>query len=309
MSRPEPTGGSTRLATSTLGLIAVGVVAVSLSGPVMASLAVPALVISFWRNGLATLVLAPAAVVRRRAEILALDRGQWRLVLASGGFLALHFGSWVTSLTMTSVASSTAIVCLQIAWVVAWDRLRGLRLPRRAVAGIVLAFVGVLVITGVDLSASTRALVGDLLALVGSVAVAAYTVIGGQARRTVTTTTYTFLVYGTAALLLLIACLVSGERLVGFGADQWALIVLVTLTAQLLGHSVFNFLLDRIRPMLVSLAILLEIPGASLIAAAVLGQVPSWGVLAGLVMILAGMAVVILTGPEPESSRDEAPVS
>ena len=123
------------LAGSTLGLLAVGVVAVSMSGPVMASLAVPALVISFWRNGLATLVLAPVALLRRRTEIAGLSRSELGWIVASGRCLAVHFGTWVTSLRMTSVASSTAIVCLQIAWVVAWDRFTGVRLPRRAVVG------------------------------------------------------------------------------------------------------------------------------------------------------------------------------
>ncbi|MGI9156753.1 MAG: DMT family transporter [Marmoricola sp.] len=283
--------------------MAVGVLAVSMSGPVMASLTVAPLAISFWRNGLATLLIAPTALVRRRAEILGLSRAELGWILASGICLALHFGTWVTSLRMTSVASSTAIVCLQIAWVVAWDRFTGIRLPRRAVAGLVVAFLGVLVITGVDFSVSTRALVGDLLALAGSISVAAYTVIGSRARRTVTTTSYTFVCYGTAAVLLLVACVVSGGGLVGYTARQWALIALVTLTAQLLGHSLFNHLLDTITPMLVSLTLLLEIPGASLLAAAFLGQVPPIGVFVGLLMILVGMVVVVVTGPAQPEER------
>ena len=48
-----------------------------------------------------------------------------RAVVRSGAALAVHFGTWVTSLTLTSVASATAIVCLQIAWIVAWQMLRG----------------------------------------------------------------------------------------------------------------------------------------------------------------------------------------
>jgi drug/metabolite transporter (DMT)-like permease len=76
------------------------------------------------------------------------------------------------------------------------------------------------------------------------------------------------------------------------------LIAVVTLTSQLLGHSVFNHLLDRIRPVVVSLAILLEIPGAALLAAAFLGQVPPPGVFVGLALILAGMALVVVEGPD-----------
>ncbi|MCW2759368.1 MAG: rane protein [Nocardioidaceae bacterium] len=290
----------------TLGLLAVGVVAVSMSGPTMAALSVPALVISMWRNGLATLLIAPVALVRRRAELRGLSRSELRWIVASGLLLALHFGTWVTSLTMTSVASSTAIVCLQVVWVVAWDRLTGIRLPRTAVIGLFVALAGVVVVTGVDFSVSTRALVGDLLALAGSIAVAAYTLIGARARRTVSTTSYTALCYGTAALALLVAAVVSGQQLVGFAPRQWALLVLVTLTAQLLGHSVFNHLLDTVSPMVVSLTLLLEVPGAALLAAVFLGQVPPAGVFAGLALVLAGTATVTVAGPTPPA---ESPVS
>lgn len=282
------------MAPSTALLVAVGVLSVSFSGPLMASLLVPALAISMWRNAMAVALLAPTALTRRRAEIRGLDARQVRLVVAAGVCLAVHFGAWVTSLTMTSVAASTALVSLQVVWVVAWDRLRGVRLAGPAWLGLLLALAGVVVITGVDVSVSSRALTGDLLALLGSVAVAAYTVIGAEVRRTVSTTGYTFCCYGTAALVLLVACLVARVDLVGFSPRDWALLVLVTLTAQLLGHSVFNRLLDTISPMVVSLALLLEIPGAALIAAVLLGQVPGGGVFAGLGLILLGTTLVVL---------------
>ncbi|MDQ6686987.1 MAG: DMT family transporter [Actinomycetota bacterium] len=290
----------------TVGLMAVGVVAVSMSGPIMASLAVPALVIAFWRNGLATALIAPLALTRQRSELMSSDRSRLGWFVLSGLCLAVHFGFWVTSLTMTSVASSTAIVSLQIIWVVTWDRLRGTRLPARALLGVAVAFAGALAVSGVDLETSGRALAGDGFALVASVAVAAYTVIGGHARRSTSTTTYTFVVYGTAAVVLLVAALLAGQRPVGYDARAWALIGLVTLTSQLLGHSVFNHLLATTTPMLVSLAILLEIPGASLLAAALLRQVPRPAAVLGLLLILAGMALVIVNR---RPTADEVPLS
>jgi drug/metabolite transporter (DMT)-like permease len=282
----------------TLLLMTVGVLAVSLSGPLMAAMVVPPLAIAFWRNGFATVVLAPG-VARRHDEVGRLrGRTAW-WVVASGAALALHFGTWVTALTLTSVASATAIVSLQIAWVVAWQLLLGERFEIRVVAGLVLAFAGVLVVSGVDLTLSVQALVGDLLALVGGVAAAAYMVIGAKARQTLSTTTYTFFCYGICALLMLVACLVAGQRLAGYPAAQWGLLALLTVTAQLLGHSVFNHLLATTSPMLVSLALLLEIPGASLLAAALLGQVPPLWALVGLVVILAGVALVIVYNRAP----------
>ncbi len=290
----------------TLLLMAVGVVAVSLSGPLMALMVVPPLALSFWRNGFATVALAPGVLSGRREELGALRGRTLRLVLLSGTALAVHFATWVTSLTLTSVASATAIVCLQIAWVVAWQLLQGERFGAGVVAGLVTAFAGVLVVSGVDFSVSTRALVGDLLALVGGVAAAAYMVIGSRARQAVSTSTYTFVCYGSCAALLLVACAVSGQAVVGYPARQWGLLVLVTLTAQLMGHSVFNHLLATTPAVLVSLALLLEVPGAALLAALLLGQVPPPAAVAGLLVILVGMALVVLFNRAP--AVQEAPV-
>ncbi len=283
----------------TLLLMAVGVLAVSMSGPLMAAMVVPPLAIAFWRNAMATVVLAPSALSSRRLELTSLGSRQLFLVAASGLALAVHFATWVTALTLTSVASATAIVSLQIAWVVAWQILRGERFGAGVVLGLVVAFTGVLVVSGVDFSLSARALAGDLLALLGGAAAAAYMLVGSRARQTMTTTTYTFVCYGTCAALLAFASLVAGQALWGYAGGQWLLLVGVTVTAQLLGHSVFNHLLATTSPVLVSLALLLEVPGAALLAGWWLGQRPPLGALLGLVVIVAGMSLVILNNRAP----------
>jgi drug/metabolite transporter (DMT)-like permease len=290
----------------TLLLLAVGVVAVSLSGPLMAAMVVPPLAISFWRNGLATAVLAPGVLGGRREELTAVRGRPLALVLASGLALAVHFATWVTSLTLTSVASATAIVCLQIVWVVGWQLLQGERFGARVVVGLVLALAGVLVVSGVDFSVSTRALAGDGLALIGGAAAAVYMVVGSRARQVISTSTYTFVCYGTCAVLVAVACAVARQPLWGFAWSQWGLLVLVTLTAQLLGHSVFNHLLATTSPLVVSLALLLEVPGASLIAAALLHQIPPPAAVLGLLVMLSGMALVVLYNRGP--ALDEPPV-
>ncbi len=288
------------MSARTVALLAVGVLAVSVSGPVTAAVVMPPLVIAFWRNALATGVLAVPVVTGRRADLAVLgsDRRQLGLAVTAGVCLAVHFGFWVTSLTMTSVASSVAILSLQVVWVVAWDALTGAPAGHRVLLGVLVAVAGAVVVGGLDLTISARALLGDAFALVGSIAVAAYTIIGARARRTLSTTAYTFACYASAALALLVALLAAGDSLTGYGRREWVLVVVITLTAQLLGHSVFIHLLDTISPMMVSLALLLEIPGAALLAAAWLGQVPGPGAVAGLVLILAGMAAVILAAPD-----------
>jgi drug/metabolite transporter (DMT)-like permease len=305
---------SGRLDARTLALLAVGVVAVSFAAPLMASLAVPALAIAFWRNALATAAIAPVASYRSMrmsregplgapadpSATFACRRARRRdavLVVVAGLCLAAHFGFWVTSLDMTSVASSTAIVSLQVIWVLGYDLARGRSVGARVPLGVLLATIGAIVVGGVDLSISTRALAGDAFALVGSFAVAAYAVIGGRARQRLSTTTYTLGCYGTAAVALGISAGVAGQPLVGYTGEEWLRLGVLTATAQLLGHSVFNHLLATVSPMVVSLAILLEVPGAAVVAAAWLGQVPGPTALLGLALVLGGMATVVLAAP------------
>ena len=221
-----------------------------------------------------------------------------RVMAASGLALALHFGAWIPSLRLTSVASATSLCSLQVGWVVAWEIVRGHRYPRSAVVGMVVAFAGTLLVSGVDITISRRAVVGDGLALIGGIGTAAYMVIGAKARETVRTSTYSVFVYGTCALVLGVLCLVAGQDLAGYGQKQWALLVLLTLTAQLLGHSVFNHLLETVSPTTVGLVLLLEVPGAAILAAVFLHQSPPAATFLGLAVILVGMAVVIrVTNP------------
>jgi len=251
-------------------------------------------------------VIAPVAVARHGAELGSLTRRQVLAVMLAGVCLAAHFGFWITSLGMTSVASSTAIVSLQVIWVIAWDRSQGAAVGRQVLLGVLAATIGAIVVSGVDLTISTRALAGDALALLGSIGVAAYAVIGGRARQQLSTATYTLICYGTCAVVLVVATVARGQDLTGYDREDWLKLLLLTATAQLLGHSVFNHLLDRVSPMVTSMAILLEIPGAALIAAAWLGQVPGVGAVLGLLLILGGIAVVIRSAPPAEPTTAPA---
>lgn len=280
-------------------LIAVGVVAVSMSAPLAAAMTVPALAVAFWRNALGTLAVAPAL---RRGEL-----GDWRWMVAAGLALALHFGTWIPSLRLTSVASATALVSLQVAWIVVWESLRGRSFPRAALVGMAIAFSGTIVVSGVDVTVSRDAVLGDVLALVGGIGTAAYMVIGARVRETTSTSTYTVVAYGTCAALLGLVCLATGQDLVGYDEKQWGYLLLLTATAQLLGHSVFNHLLDRVSATTVGLVLLLEVPGAAILAAAFLGQRPPVATYVGLAVILAGMAVVIrVTNPTGDAMSDAA---
>ena len=277
-------------------LLSIALVAVSTSGPLMAATAVPALAIAFWRNAMASGVLLPLVLLRCRAELAGLDRREKKLALLAGLLLALHFATWIPALDYTSVASATALVATQPVWAALISRIRGVPVGRGVWIGIAVAMSGVLLLSGVDLSLSRDALVGDLLALAGGLFAAAYVVAGSEVRRSVSTTTYTFLCYSTTALLLLVTCLVGRQALSGYDGEDWLKLVAITLGAQLLGHSLFNLVLRSVSATVVSMAVLLEIPGAALIAAVFLDQTPPLMAIPAAVLLLSGLALVIRAG-------------
>jgi drug/metabolite transporter (DMT)-like permease len=279
--QPAPAPGVVaRPPRADLALMAVGLVAVSTSGPLMAALA------------------APVAFATRLDELRGLTTRERRWALGAGVLLAGHFATWVPSLRYTSVASATAIVCTQPVWVALIARASGHVVPRRTWLGITIALVAVVVLTGVDFSLEPRALWGDLLALLGGVFAAFYTVAGGEVRRSVSTTTYTLLCYSTAGAVLLAVCLAAGIELVGYDSRTWLQLLALTAGAQLLGHSVFNLVLRTTSPTVVSLVLLLEVPGAALIAAAFLGQVPPLAALPAAVLLLLGLGIVVSARPD-----------
>ncbi|HWW53003.1 MAG TPA: DMT family transporter [Acidimicrobiales bacterium] len=272
-------------------LLVVAVAAVSTSAPLIREAAVPALAIAFWRNALASGALSPGLVVRRQ-ELARLGPGERRKSVAAGVLLAAHFGTWIPSLSFTSVASSVALVSTQPVWTAVLARARHQAIPRQAWIGIALALGGVVVLTGVDLTFSTRALLGDALALAGGILAATYVTIGAEVRRTVSTTVYTGVCYATAAAVLLSACLVSGQPLVGYSARAWGCIAAVTIGPQFLGHSVFNRVLKTTSPTIVSVAVLFEIVGATLLAGWWFGERPHAATLPAAALIVAGVVLV-----------------
>ena len=289
--------------TRDLGILFVALMAVSTSGPLIAATVAPALAIAFWRNAMASVVLAPVVLLRRRAELRGLDRRERVLALAAGLLLALHFATWIPALSYTSVASATALVATQPVWSALISKLRGEPVSRQVWLGIAVAISGALLLTGADLQVSGRALLGDGLAIIGGMFAAAYMTAGSEVRRSVSTTTYTALCYSTTALLLLVLCLVGRQPLTGYDGRDWLKLIGLTAGAQLLGHSLFNVVLKTTSPTVVSLSILFEIPGAALIAALfVKGQrIPLLAVPAAALLIL-GLSLVIRS-----SSRDAVP--
>ena len=276
-----------------VAIMAVAVVGISLSGPLTALVAAPALAIAFWRNAGGAAAMLPVLLTRERATLRGLRLRELRSSGVAGLFLAAHFAAWLPSLNMTTVAASIALVTTTPVWTTLIARMSGVRLPVQVWWGLALAVLGAALIAGVDFTVSTRALAGDGLALLGAIAAGGYVLAGARARERLATSAYAVTAYSTCALVLAVAALVVGVPLGGFSARDWWLIAAITFVAQLLGHTLFNLVVSSVGPTIVSLAILLEVPGALIVALILLHQAPPLLALPGMAAVVAGVTLVV----------------
>ena len=241
------------------------------------STAAPALAIAAWRNLMAAGVLRPGRAGHPRGPSCARSAAAAGACACWPGCCSpAHFAAWVPSVTLTSVASSTALVATQPVWAALLAR--GAR-PAGRPAGLGRhrwsRWPAPRMITGADVTLSTRAVVGDVLALLGGMLAAAYVTAGRGGpgpdqhhRRTRPCATR------PARCCCAPVCLLAGQPLTGYDASTWLKLAALTVGAQLLGHSLVNVVLRTTSPTVVSLAILFEAPGAALIAAVWLDQLP-----------------------------------
>ncbi|MBT0770396.1 DMT family transporter [Kineosporia sp. J2-2] len=280
-------------------LVAVAVLGVSTSGPVTAGTLAPVVAIAFWRNVAGAGVSGTWALLRDRPGFGALTARRFWLSVFSGLVLATHFTSWFAGLRLTSVAAATALCATTPIYTVAFDLVRRVPVPRAVLIGVAVSMLGVVSITGVDAGRSAQALAGDLLSLYAAGAMGVYVLTGERVMRTTSPALYTLIAYASCALVLLPTALLTGTPLTGLSTRSWIEIGVVTVGAQVLGHTLINVTLPTLGATPVSLAILFEVPGAALLAWAWLGEAPPLAVLPGAVLMLAGLVVVVRSRRAP----------
>ena len=292
----------------TVAALVVAMITISSSAPLIAYAAAPALAIAFWRNALAVGVLVPVTAATRQAEVRRLGRRTAAPAVLAGLALAVHFGTWVPSAKLTTAAAATAMLSTQPIWAALLSAARRVPVPPATWLGIGVAVAGAALATRADLTVSGRAVTGDLLAVAGGMAGAVYATLGERARAALSTTTYTTICYAVCAAALAAACLAGRVPLHGFNGTTWLAIAALTAGPQLFGHSLVNYALRRVSATTVSVLMLIETPGAALIAWAWLGQAPNPRSVPGLVLLVLGVAVVVL-GParKPVSPRTAEP--
>jgi drug/metabolite transporter (DMT)-like permease len=282
----------------------VAICAISMSAPLTAFATAPALAMAFWRTGIGSVINGGIVAGLRRGELYRVYRGERQVVrreqyrgmglsVLASLCLALHFATFMSAAKLTSVAMATTLVATQPIWQALISVAMGQRLPRLVWIGLSMSVLGVAVASGIDIQAGGKVLLGDLLALVGAISQAGYTVLSERAREDLSTPLYSAVSSAVCALGLLVACLVIGTPLLNFDqASALALLGLILLP-QLLGLGSLNFALGKGSATTTSVLLLLEVPVATIVAWLWMDQVPALSAVPGLALIIVGAAVVV----------------
>lgn len=250
----------------------------------------PALVTAAYRLGLASIILVPWAMIHYREEIKGLTSKDWIYTVISGGALAIHFASWISSLQYISIASCVVLVNTSPLWVaLAAPFITGDRIDKKTAMAISLAVIGAVIIGWGDFSTGPDAWKGDGLALLGAISLTVYLLLGRKVRAKVSLMPYVAVCYGSAAAFLWIALMLSSLPVTGYSWHTWGAFWGMALIPQILGHSAYNWALRWVNPAVVAVMLLGEPIGSSVMAWAFFHEVPGPAIVLGGCFILSGI--------------------
>ncbi|WP_164214621.1 DMT family transporter [Virgibacillus sp. YIM 98842] len=277
--------------------VVIGVITVSASA-ILVRLAdeAPAAIIANYRLLFAALLMLPIILMKYRHEFKKISNKDWILSIFAGIFLAAHFILWFESLNYTSVASSVVLVSLQpiFAFLGTYLFFKE-RFSSGAIISMLIALFGSIIISWGDFQISGLALFGDILALLGAITVTAYFLMGQSARRNLSLMTYTFLVYGIASIALILYNVVLQNDFTGYPADHCWLFLALAIFPTFLGHSLFNWALKWLSTATISMGIVFEPVGATILAYFILGEVVTWSQLLGGAIVIFGLFLFIMS--------------
>lgn len=275
--------------------LAIGVVSVSTSAILVKVSDAPSGVIAFYRLFFSVLLMSPIFLLKYVKELRLITKHDWVFTGISGVFLAFHFILWFESLNYTSVASSTVLVTLQplFAFIGTYFFFKE-TLSQKAILSGVLAIVGSVIISWGDFKISGTALYGDFLALAACALITAYLLFGQTIRKRMSLVTYTFVVYSFSTITLFIYVISKGEALVGYGKNEWVYFGLLALIPTLLGHTLFNWSIKWLSTSTISMAILFEPVGATLLAVYLLNETILWTQIIGGMVVILGITLFLI---------------
>lgn len=270
-------------------VLSLGLIALSFASILIKLIHAPTMVIAAGRLTVASLVLTPFFWSKFPKIRLELQKVKWGLIFLSGLFLAMHFTLWIESLRHTSIPSSVVLVAMNPIFVAILSPiiLRE-KITFRLGLAVVLGAIGAIIIASQGLN-SLIMTKGNLLALGGAVCAGGYMIVGRRIRPHISLISYIYIMYTTAAILLLLGVLLTGQHLFGYSWLVYLFIILLALGPQLIGHTSFNWALGYITAPVVAMTILGEPIGTTILSWAILAQPPTIREIIGGIIICIGI--------------------
>ncbi len=291
-----------------LGLL-LGIAAVSTASLLirLAQVEAPSFVIAAGRLTIASLIIGIFAWSKLRIELPTQSRKTIILLILAGFFLGFHFATWITSLEYTTVASSVVIVTTAPLWVAIFSPLiLKEKITSWIVIGLIVSLAGS-VIVGLNSACSLtsghmvcqtlfaitsgRMFIGNMLALLGAFLSAGYLIVGRSTRNSLSLSSYTFVVYSVAAIVLIFLVIITRQKITGFSSMTYLYIIALAVIPQLIGHSSFNWTLKYLSAAVVSIALLGEPIGTVILSFLFLKESPTVLEIVGGLLILCGIII------------------
>jgi drug/metabolite transporter (DMT)-like permease len=267
---------------------AIAIVAISFAAIFVKMANTSPSITSMYRMWLSSFILLPF-VWNKKSEIVKIEKKTWLGLFFSGVFLSLHFVLWFYSLEYTSVASSTMILATQpIISLLLGFLLYKERTTTSSVISMCVAIFGVGFIGFGDIGFSDKALFGDFLSFLCVIAVAAYLLFGQNIVKGLSHWVYSFFVFLFSAVTLTIYNVLAGYKLLGYNLYDWKIFILLAIIPTV-AHVINNWLLNYVNATTISMSILGEPVGASILAYFFLNEVLSMTQMIGGVFVLIGV--------------------
>jgi len=273
--------------------LGVGTLALSFAAMYIRWAQAPGVITGFYRLFLSTLILLPFLGLRRG---ITRSRASWSNVLAptlSGMCMAANFALWNTSLFHTTVANASILGNITPLWVglAAWwlfhEHLRG-----SFWIGLLMIFLGVILITSGGSFLHPRLGTGDIMALSSSIFSAAYLLIMGWGRQRLDSLTYVWINGASATIWMLVIALVLKYPLAGFPPQTWIVFIAAAIVTQIIGYTAISYSLGKLPASVVSPTLNLQPVLTILLAIPLLKELPSAIQTLGCLIVLGGVYLI-----------------
>lgn len=286
----------------------IGIIAISFSSIFVKWSQAPVSVQGMYRL-LFTLIFMLPFIWKHFGALTKISIKEFILLFLSGAFLALHFLFWMGSLKLTTVASSTILLSLQPVFVMAGAYIAFKeKTSKPAIIGMIVAIIGAIMIGWGDIGISVQHIQGDILSILGTIVVALHMLIGQKLIKTIPATVYSFIVFLTAVIIFALYNLALGITMTEYAQREWGIFLLLAIVPTVFGHVLFNWLLKYVTAATISMAILGEPVGATLLAYLLLDEALTFIQSLGGAIVLTGLYYFLQNTRKQKKDKPPAPI-